>query len=97
MDITYSMVEPALWTMIESSTTIICAAVPASTPALKKILPTTQLSRFVEYIEDQFYMWKNKSITDWRNPARRDPEAVREPVEPPAASAPTSRLDLTPV
>lgn len=92
MDITYSMVEPALWTMIESSTTIICAAVPAATPALKKILPTTQLSWFIEYIEDQFYMWRNRSTTDSQNPARRDPE-----VEPPAASAPTSRLDLTPI
>ncbi|KAF2262953.1 hypothetical protein CC78DRAFT_437623, partial [Lojkania enalia] len=34
-DITTSMVEPAIWTMVESSTTIICAALPASTPALK--------------------------------------------------------------
>ena len=94
-DITFAMVEPAVWTMVESSTTIICAALPASTPALKKITPTAHLTRFVEYVEDQFYLWKHKG-TDWRNDGR-NPEAVQAPDERPDTSAPTSRLDLTPI
>ncbi|KAF2123088.1 hypothetical protein BDV96DRAFT_639635 [Lophiotrema nucula] len=94
-DITYGLVEPVIWTMVESSTTIICAALPASTPALKRVMPTAHLTRFIEYVEDQFYAWKDKS-TDWRNSAR-NMQAAQAPVEPPGTSAPTSRLDLTPI
>ncbi|KAF2733887.1 hypothetical protein EJ04DRAFT_258309 [Polyplosphaeria fusca] len=94
-DITFSMVEPAIWTMIESSTTIICAALPASTLALKRILPTGHLTRMIEFVEDQFYAWKESS--GGRMSGKDAVKTVQEPVEPPAACLSTNKLDLTPI
>lgn len=51
-DLTFSMVDPCVWTMIESSTTIICAAIPASTFVLRKLLPINLLGRIIEWFGD---------------------------------------------
>jgi len=50
-DLTFSLVKPCLWNMIESSVTICCAALPGSTSALRKMLPMDILERAVKWIE----------------------------------------------
>ncbi|KAF2180971.1 hypothetical protein K469DRAFT_671979 [Zopfia rhizophila CBS 207.26] len=95
-DITFSMVEPCIWTIVETSTTIICASLPGSLHALKKVLPTILLRQSFEYIEEWFYAWKTSS-TQWWSTGRRATQTVCETVESPPASISTRRLELTPI
>lgn len=95
-DLTFSMVEPCVWTAIESSTTIICAALPGSARALRKFLPTTHMSRFVEYAEQRYRKWK-RQITQNRSSGRGGIQLVRATPDSPPANLSTRKLDITPI
>ncbi|KAF1995548.1 hypothetical protein P154DRAFT_474170 [Amniculicola lignicola CBS 123094] len=93
-NLTSSMVQPCIWTMIESSTTIVCAALPASTIALKRILPTTHFARFVDFLDDYIYEWRHKdTLARWLEGS----QTVRGPSNSPAANISTHRLNITPL
>lgn len=95
-DLTFSMVEPCIWTIIESSTTIICSALPGSARALRKFLPTTYLSHLVERIEVRYNRWKRNTTQRWLS-GRRDVQLARDVPDSPPANLSTRKLDITPI
>jgi hypothetical protein len=78
-DLTFTLVEPTLWQMIDISTTICCAALPGSTHVLKRILPVDLLKRAVDWVEQKWEANKHSSCTS-RNGTAEDVEANVPPV-----------------
>ncbi|KAL5418904.1 hypothetical protein PMIN03_000747 [Paraphaeosphaeria minitans] len=78
-DLTFTLVEPTLWQMIDLSTTICCAALPGSTHALKRMLPVDLLKQGVDWVERKWHATKQSSCTS-RNATAEDAEANLPPV-----------------
>ncbi|KAF2437552.1 hypothetical protein P171DRAFT_526782 [Karstenula rhodostoma CBS 690.94] len=78
-DLTFSLVEPTLWQMIDISTTICCAALPGSTHVLRRMLPVDLLKQAVDWVERTWKATKQSSCTT-RNLTAGDAEANLPPV-----------------
>lgn len=78
-DLTFSLVEPTLWQMIDISTTICCAALPGSTHVLKRMLPVDLFKEAVDWVERKWEATKQSSCTS-RNVTAGDAEANLPPV-----------------
>lgn len=83
-DLTFTLVNPTIWQMIDMSTTICCAALPGSMFALRRMIPVDLLKSAVDWVEQKWEATKRCTFVS-RNRTFEDMEANPLPVPVDAA------------